>query len=324
MKPMTPKKTIYISNLVKATQEIHETINAQVRETSALDQSELHAYPWVKALRTRMEKTSQRTDQILKERQGSAAHLPIRSRRAYQWLTFLSSQDNLEAHLHTILQGYRTAQDRGLLQKQGRELFLSLYHMGDFYRIKRDREILHITAHEAFLAAPAPVLEALLKISCAPDHQASQKILKRFAWSEAHASIRAELERLGVPVQVQVQGDHHDLVQAFERVNNRYFQGQIEAPLLTWNQQTTYRKFGHYQYTSDTLMVSRSLDQARVPRYVLDFVMYHELLHKQLGYKLVNGRRYAHTSEFREKEQQFEQYHAAQEYLEALSQTIAP
>ncbi len=45
-----------------------------------------------------------------------------------------------------------------------------------------------------------------------------------------------------------------------------------------------------------------------VPAYAVDFVMYHELLHKQLGVKVVNGRRYAHTPAFREAELAFKRY----------------
>jgi hypothetical protein len=91
---------------------------------------------------------------------------------------------------------------------------------------------------------------------------------------------------------------------------------------LTWNRTITHRKFGHYQPTTDTLMVSITLDQAEVPVYAIEFVMYHELLHKQLGVEVVNGRRYAHTSEFRARERAFPHYEQAQVFLAQLSQSV--
>ena len=86
-----------------------------------------------------------------------------------------------------------------------------------------------------------------------------------------------------------------------------------------WSSQLTYRKFGHYQWDIDTVMVSKTLDNSRTPRYVIDFVMFHELLHKKLGVNLVNGRRMAHTTRFRNAEKEFRQYQQAKEYLNRIA-----
>jgi predicted metal-dependent hydrolase len=72
---------------------------------------------------------------------------------------------------------------------------------------------------------------------------------------------------------------------------------------------------GHYNAHTDTLMLSITLDAVPVPRYVIDYVMYHEMLHKQFGVSVVNGRRYAHTPEFRAAEQAFARYEEAEAYL---------
>ena len=44
---------------------------------------------------------------------------------------------------------------------------------------------------------------------------------------------------------------------------------------------------------------SATLDARDVPSYVVDFVVYHELLHKKHGAKWQNGRQAVHTSSFR-------------------------
>ncbi len=66
-------------------------------------------------------------------------------------------------------------------------------------------------------------------------------------------------------------------------------------------------------------MISRTLDYADVPAFVIDFVMYHELLHKKLGVAWRNGRRAVHTPAFRREENRFEQYTAAEAALAALA-----
>jgi hypothetical protein len=42
-------------------------------------------------------------------------------------------------------------------------------------------------------------------------------------------------------------------------------------------------KMGHYDFIRDTVMLSVTLDAPDVLDYVVDYVMYYELLHKKLG-----------------------------------------
>ena len=113
---------------------------------------------------------------------------------------------------------------------------------------------------------------------------------------------------------------YHNLDKSFNRVNQIYFNGTMDKPHLVWNNQKTYRKYGHFQKDINTVMVSISLDQPRIPSYVVDYVMYHELLHKHLGARKVNNRRYTHTKEFKTKERRFSQAEQAQQYLSKLAQ----
>ena len=115
-------------------------------------------------------------------------------------------------------------------------------------------------------------------------------------------------------------GAYFDLAEVFVRVNRRYFGGDLGMPRLIWSYQLTRRKLGHYQFATDTVMISRSLDGADVPAYVVEFVMYHELLHKHMGVKVMNGRRYAHTPEFRAAERRFGEYAVADAWLKGLAE----
>jgi len=106
-------------------------------------------------------------------------------------------------------------------------------------------------------------------------------------------------------------------------VNAAYFQGEMPRPGLTWSRQVTGRKFGHYDSTRDVVMVSMSLDTPAVPAYVVDFVVYHELLHKRLGVHWQNDRRAVHTPAFRREERRFRQYDLAEAALRQLAQRYA-
>jgi hypothetical protein len=88
---------------------------------------------------------------------------------------------------------------------------------------------------------------------------------------------------------------------------------------LTWSRTFTGRKFGHYDPIRDTVMISCSLDRSSVPVQALDFVMYHELLHKQLGVDWRSGRAAAHTPEFRAAERRFDHYQEAEALLKRVA-----
>ena len=90
------------------------------------------------------------------------------------------------------------------------------------------------------------------------------------------------------------------LEQSFERVNDQYFYGLIEKPNLTWA--NSFRKLGSYEYGTDTIAISNLLED---DQEILDYVMYHEMLHKKHKFHIKNGRNYHHTKEFRKKEKEF-------------------
>jgi hypothetical protein len=69
----------------------------------------------------------------------------------------------------------------------------------------------------------------------------------------------------------------------------------------------------------DWVMVSSTLDRAEVPVFVVDYLMFHELLHKMHGIRWVNGRGHAHTRAFYEDERRFERYDEADGWLKRLA-----
>jgi hypothetical protein len=136
--------------------------------------------------------------------------------------------------------------------------------------------------------------------------------------SESYQQILSELDLLSGLVE-RTMGLHYDLAACFDRVNATYFNGSLSPPRLVWSRTFTSRKFGHYDQPRDTVMVSMSLDKNAIPRYVVDFIVYHELLHKTLGVTWKNHRMAAHTPLFTEKERRFRQYREAKAVLKKLA-----
>jgi predicted metal-dependent hydrolase len=76
----------------------------------------------------------------------------------------------------------------------------------------------------------------------------------------------------------------------------------------------------HYYFldsTTDIIRVSKILDDKRVPIYVLDYIVYHELLHIKHETVYRNCRRTVHTKEFKKDEKRYEEYESANRWLKA-------
>ena len=90
------------------------------------------------------------------------------------------------------------------------------------------------------------------------------------------------------------------LAASFQRNNDLFFHGLIEQPNLVWG--SGRRKLGHYDFGADAISISKVLadDQG-----LLDYVMYHEMLHKKHKFSSSYGRQYYHSKAFREEEKKF-------------------
>ena len=96
---------------------------------------------------------------------------------------------------------------------------------------------------------------------------------------------------------------HPQLEASFRRVNERYFLSTIEQPNLVWAQRST-RKLGSYNFKTDTIHISKVF--LELSDHLLDYVMYHEMLHKRHQYRNAGLRNTYHSKAFKEAEGIFE------------------
>lgn len=89
---------------------------------------------------------------------------------------------------------------------------------------------------------------------------------------------------------------------SFHRVNQNYFHDLLEKPNLSWSS-PSFRKLACYNLHNDSVTVSSIFKES--PEEVLDYLIYHELLHKKQKFQSKNNRNYFHTRKFREAENQY-------------------
>jgi len=68
----------------------------------------------------------------------------------------------------------------------------------------------------------------------------------------------------------------------------------------------------------NTIVVSRIFDRPGVPRYAVEYLVYHEMLHLRHPVKLRGSRRCVHPKAFQEEEKLFPHLEQAKKYLKQL------
>ena len=143
---------------------------------------------------------------------------------------------------------------------------------------RRRGRALYVRAHEMFTEASPAVLGALARF-VSQDDLSKQDADLLDAYIEANRPPRKPRQTT-----LQPYGEVHDLKASFDRLNERYFEGRIEAD-VTWSTAPSKRrrasiKMGSYCDEDRLIRIHPALDQCFVPRYFVDFVVYHEMLHQ--------------------------------------------
>jgi predicted metal-dependent hydrolase len=116
-------------------------------------------------------------------------------------------------------------------------------------------------------------------------------------------------------IATRTRGKVHDLSAFYRELNEEYFENSVNAA-ITWGPSSPRavvrkRTLGSYSMRSHVIRIHPVLDKTTVPRYVVAFVVYHEMLHAALGISRQGGRRSIHSKEFRRRETLFKDYEKA-------------
>lgn len=115
---------------------------------------------------------------------------------------------------------------------------------------------------------------------------------------------------------------HFDLRAIFDRLNARYFRGRLRNYKVVWGQKRrrrpkAYFVFGTIQEEDRIIRINPWLDQAWVPRWFLEYILYHEMLHAFVPDETgPTGKRRVHTAEFYRREREFPRYRRARKFEE--------
>jgi len=113
-------------------------------------------------------------------------------------------------------------------------------------------------------------------------------------------------------------GVYYNLDEVFDTLNVRFFHGLLGRPQMSWSGERARRLLGHYDPAHNAIIISKVFDQERVPRFAIEYLVYHEMLHLKHPVKMRGVRRCVHGKEFRDDEKAFPQIEEARLFLKTL------
>ncbi len=182
---------------------------------------------------------------------------------------------------------------------------------------------LNVRIHRCFAAAPDGTLAAVAAFLTSAKHSRARRAALAVirAYFEHHRPATAVPRRRRLVLRPV--GATLDLREVRDELNRRYFDGALDV-YVTWGRAPSRRRrrhnfsvrLGTYGHHNNVVRIHRCLDRADVPRYVVESVVYHEMLHAAVPPVTRNGRRRIHTPEFRRRERLFPHYRRAERWLE--------
>jgi len=166
-----------------------------------------------------------------------------------------------------------------------------------------------IRLHEQFLEAPEPVREALA-LYLRSRHRRAWRVVADFA---RRIRVPATDVACPAPCRLRTRGKVHDLREIAGEVNTRFFNGTVKCR-IGWGAQrprsrrrsrTRSIRYGSWSPATRTVRVHPLLDDLRVPRAFIAYILFHEMLHAVVPPEDAPGRRLDHGKVFRQMESRY-------------------
>lgn len=210
-----------------------------------------------------------------------------------------------------VLHVWRRVLERRLRARLAAEVSLSIHdNTHTMVTYQRRRGAWHLRLHHMFLASPDEVVVALAQYVQKGDAESSA-VLDVFIEQNKPYIRKLPPSELRRRLRIVPSGRTHDLQSLFEKLNAKYFDNRVNAT-ITYGPAPRMRgprksiKMGSYSADSKVIRIHPVLDRPEVPRYFVEWIVFHEMLHHvHPAKKLQDGRRSVHTPEFLAHERQF-------------------
>lgn len=226
-----------------------------------------------------------------------------------------------ESLTQVFQESYRDIRPRAPMP-EFRVQFYPFANINNTIRLREGRVLVRLS--DLLEGAPESVLRAIAHILLAklyrkPIEKAQETRYRRYVSSQDMAHKAQLVRRIRGRKNIDgSQGSHYDLDEVFESLNMRFFHGLLARPLMTWSRDHARNSLGHYDPAHNAIVISRVFDRPTVPRFAIEYIVYHEMLHLKHPVKLRGSRRCVHPKEFIAEEALFPHLPEAKAFLKTL------
>lgn len=169
--------------------------------------------------------------------------------------------------------------------------------MISYRRVTEGRLVVRV--HEMFLQGSRRNWRTIASF-CKSPTAANRTAINRFI--REHQSGEENAEPPVRAITIQPFGRHFDLTEMFDLVNHKYFKRQCDAK-ITWSKAPRRRRrqglqLGSYDPHINVIRMHPVLDREWVPSYIVEFLVYHEMLHWLFRPRSTGNRRVIHGPAF--------------------------
>jgi hypothetical protein len=112
------------------------------------------------------------------------------------------------------------------------------------------------------------------------------------------------------------EGASYDLSCSYKRLMVSGLIDDLPDHYLTWTKKPNVQRMGYCSVLMRVIAISSALDSPKVPEFVTDYVLYHELLHLEDGLKAIGSH---HDQQFRMREREYPQWRDAESWLKKVA-----
>lgn len=207
---------------------------------------------------------------------------------------------------------------RGYFSKNNKKITAEFYPYRSLrHTVEWNHKSLKIRVSEFFTHAPLRIIKILAIILLAKVYKYKvDKEIKRVYQNylkELQKSMPNPVRR--APLKYTAKGDIYNLKEIFNSLNTKYFSNQLNVQFIGWSKNKSYSRLGFYDKERNLLVISKIFDSPKVPQQVIEFLVYHEMLHIHIPINTKNGRRQIHPKEFKKIEQKFPAFEKIDQWI---------
>jgi hypothetical protein len=203
-----------------------------------------------------------------------------------------------------------------LEEKTGRKLKIKINdNRSTMVSVRWDPGCTKVSLHRIFLEAPKNVMEEL---ACyIKDKREISPLVKSYIQEGLN---RVDYSETVDANALETTGQVYDLLSLYQKVEEKYFPTPLGLRITWFGKRkptpSASLVLGQYQRLLQLIRIHRVLDRKDVPQEVLEYVIYHEMVHHiHLPKITVGGRSAVHHDEFKRQERAFHGFDEIQQWI---------